>query len=170
MTFLDQITDALGSISPNLPAALIILVVGWIAASIISLLIGKALRRSAFGEKIDRMVVGAEDAIELRRWISRIIYYVLLFSVAVAFFQALGLALGVLNELLAMVFPFSSRLFAAPVIALVAWIVAAVLKKIILHFLLVDEGMKQDRTGRKGMPMSQIIAEIVRCLAKAGSA
>ena len=77
MTFLDQITKALGSSSPNIFGALAILVVGWIIALIVSSIIGKALRRTALDEKIARMVVGEEKAkaIEPDRWISRIIYY-----------------------------------------------------------------------------------------------
>jgi len=110
MTFLDQITHTLGSFSPNLLGALLILIVGWIVALILSSIIGKALHRTTWDEKIARMVVGDEKAkaIESHRWISRIIYYVLLFFVLVAFFQALGLTLVAqpLNELLTIVFSY----------------------------------------------------------------
>jgi hypothetical protein len=41
MAFLDQITKALGSFSPNILGALAILVVGWIVALIVSSIIGK---------------------------------------------------------------------------------------------------------------------------------
>jgi hypothetical protein len=169
MTYLDQIYIALGSLSPNLFGALVILIVGWIIALILSSIIGKALHRTAVDEKIARMVVGEERAktIESHRWISRIIYYVLLFFVLVAFFQALGLTLVAqpLNELLTIVFSYLPKLFAALVIALIAWIVAVVLKKIVLQVLRaakVDEGVSS-KTGLevKGMPLSQSIAEIV---------
>jgi len=62
---------------------------------------------------------------------------VLLFFVLVAFFQALGLTLVAqpLNELLTVVFSYIPKLFAALVIALIAWIVAVVLKKIVLKAL-----------------------------------
>jgi hypothetical protein len=169
MSYLDQIYNALGSFNPNLFGALAILIVGWIVALIVSSIIGKALHRTAMDEKIARMVVGEEKAktIESHRWISRIIYYVLLFFVLVAFFQALGLTLVAqpLNELLTIVFSYLPKLFAALVIALIAWIVAVVLKKIVLQVLRaakVDEGVSS-KTGLegKGMPLSQSIAEIV---------
>ena len=146
-----------------------ILIVGWIVAVIISSIIGKALHRTTWDEKIARMVVGEEKAksIESHRWISRIIYYVLLFFVLVAFFQALGLTLVAqpLNELLTIVFSYLPKLFAALVIALIAWIVAVVLKKIVLQVLRaakVDEGVgSKAGLEKKGMPLSQTIAEIV---------
>ncbi len=81
MAFLDQIIQALGSFSPHILGALAILIVGWIIALIVSSLIGKALRHTGLDEKIAQMAVGKEkaEAMEPDRWISRIIYYVLLF-------------------------------------------------------------------------------------------
>jgi hypothetical protein len=149
--------------------ALAILIVGWIVALILSSIIGKALHRTGMDERIARAMVGEERAktIESQRWISRIIYYVLLFFVLVAFFQVLGLTLVAqpLNQLLTIVFSYLPKLFAALVIALVAWIVAVILKKIVLQVLQaakVDEGVSS-RTGLEGreMPLSQSIAEIV---------
>ena len=146
-----------------------ILIVGWIVALILSSIIGKALHRTTWDEKIARMVVGDEKAkvIESHRWISRIIYYVLLFFVLVAFFQALGLTLVAqpLNELLTIVFSYLPKLFAALVIALIAWIIAVVLKKIVLNVLRaakVDEGVG-NKAGleKKELPLSQTIADII---------
>ena len=169
MAFLDQIIQALGSFGPHILGALAILVVGWIVALIVSSLIGKALRRTGLDEKIAQMAVGEEKAksIEPDRWISRIIYYVLLFFVLVAFFQALGLTLVAqpLNELLNVVFSYLPKLFAALVIALIAWIVAVVLKRIVLKVLQsarVDESVgSKAGLEKKEMPLSQTIAEIV---------
>jgi hypothetical protein len=57
--------------------------------------------------------------------------------VLVAFFQMLGLTLVAqpLNELLSMVFSYLPKLFAALVLALIAWIVATVLEKVILRVM-----------------------------------
>jgi len=81
MRISDQVTQIFGPMSSNIFSALIILVVGWIVALIVSSLIGKALRRTAMDEKIARVAVGEERArsIDSNRWITRIIYYVLLF-------------------------------------------------------------------------------------------
>lgn len=169
MALLDQITQTIGPSGVHIFGALIILVVGWLIALICSSIIGKALHRTELDEKIARLVVGDEKvkAIESQRWISRIIYYVLLFFVLVAFFQALGLTLVAqpLNELLTVVFSYLPKLFAALVIAVIAWIVAVVLKKIVINVLQaakVDESLgTQAGLEKKDVPLSNTIGEIV---------
>lgn len=169
MTYFDQITQMLGSFSPKLFEALIILIVGWIVALILSSIIGKALHRIELDDKIAKMVVGEEKAksIESHRWLSRLIYYLLLIFVLVAFFQTLGLTLVAepLNKLLTIVLSYLPKLLAALAIALIAWILAIVLKKIVLQVLRaanVDESMgTKAGLEKKEMPLSQTIAEIV---------
>ncbi len=169
MTITDQITQVFGPTSPNILGSLIILIVGWIVALIVSSIIGKALRRTAMDEKIARVAVGEERArsIDSNRWITQIIYYLLLFFVIVAFFETLGLTLVAqpLNEMLTVVFAYIPKFFAALLIAIVALILAMVLKRAVLTVLQsakVDENVgSKAGLERKEMPLSQTIAEIV---------
>ena len=141
----------------------------FIVALIVSSLIGKALRRTALDEKIARLAVGEERArsIDSNRWITRTIYYILLFFVIVAFFETLGLTLVAqpLNEMLTVVFAYIPKLFAALLIAIVAIVLAIVLKRLVLKVLQsakVDESIgSQAGLERKEVPLSQTIAEIV---------
>ena len=169
MAFMDPIFHAFGSYSPNLIGALVVLIVGWLVALIVSSIIGKALHSTGLDKKIARNTVGEEkaQAMQPHRWISKIIYYVLLFFVFVAFFQILGLTLVAepLSRLLNIVFSYIPKLFAALVLAVIAWIIATVLKKIVLRLLTtakVDEGLGS-KTGldKADIPLSQTIAEIV---------
>ena len=169
MTISDQITQILGPMSSNITIALIILIVGWIVALAVSSTIGKALRRTSMDEKIVRMALGEERArsIDSNQWITRIIYYVLLFFVVVAFFEALGLTMVAqpLNAMLTVVFAYIPKLFASILIAIVALVLAMLLKRVILRVLRsakVDEGLGS-KAGLEGkeMPLSQTIAEIV---------
>ncbi|MDM7934830.1 MAG: mechanosensitive ion channel [Methanothrix sp.] len=169
MALIDQITSTIGPFGVRILGALLILVVGWLLALIISSIVGKAMHRTALDERIARMVVGDERAraIETQRWDSRIVYYVILFFVLVAFFQALGLTLVAqpLNELLTVVFSYLPKLFAALVIAVIAWIVAVVARKVVSSVLLaakVDESLgSQAGIEKKELPLSQTVAEIV---------
>ena len=169
MVFWEQIIRTFGPYGPNLVGAFIILIVGWLVALIVSSLIGKALHRTGLDEKIAGKVMGERKGQDMQshRWISKIIYYVLMFFVLVAFFQTLGLTLVAqpLNELLSIVFSYLPKLFAALVLALVAWIVATVLKKVILRVLQaakVDESLgSKAGIDKAEMPLSQTIAEIV---------
>lgn len=169
MTVNDQITQILGPMSSNITIALIILIVGWIVALAVSSTIGKALRRTSMDEKIVRMALGEERArsIDSNQWITRIIYYILLFFVVVAFFEALGLTMVAqpLNAMLTVVFAYIPKLFASILIAIVAIVLAMLLKRVILRVLRsakVDEGLGS-KAGLEGkeMPLSQTIAEIV---------
>lgn len=169
MALIEPIYVLFGRYGPNLFGALAVLIVGWLVALILSSAIGKALRRTGIDEKIAKKVVGDEKAQEMEphRWISKIIYYVLLFFVFVAFFQVLGLTLVAqpLNQFLNVVFAYIPKLFAALVLAVIAWIIAAVLKKIVVKVLQsanVDEGLSS-KTGldKAEIPMSQTIGEIV---------
>ena len=169
MPFMDQIFHTFGPYSPNLVGALAVLIVGWLVALIVSSIIGKALHSTGIDEKIARKIVGEEktQAMQPHRWISKIIYYVLLFFVFVAFFQVLGLTLVAdpLNRLLNIVFSYIPKLFAALVLVVSAWVIATVLKKVVLRVLLaakVDESLGR-KTGldKAEMPLSQTMAEIV---------
>lgn len=169
MAFTEPIFVSFGRYGPNLFGALAVLIIGWLVALIVSSAIGKALRKTGIDEKIAKKVVGDEKAhkIESHEWISNIIYYVLLFFVFVAFFQVLGLTLVAqpLNQLLTVVFAYIPKLFAALVLAVIAWVIATVLKKVVLRVLQsarVDEGLSS-KTGldRTEVPLSQTVAEIV---------
>ncbi|MDD4162922.1 MAG: mechanosensitive ion channel [Methanothrix sp.] len=169
MPFMDQIFHTFGPYSPNLVGALAVLIVGWLVALIVSSIIGKALHSTGIDEKIARKIVGEEktQTMQPHRWISKIIYYVLLFFVFVAFFQVLGLTLVAdpLNRLLNIVFSYIPKLFAALVLVVIAWVIATVLKKVVLRVLLaakVDESLGR-KTGldKAEMPLSQTMAEIV---------
>ena len=169
MALIEPIFVSFGRYGPNLFGALLVLIIGWLVALIVSSAIGKALRRTGIDEKIAKMVVGDEKAHEMEshKWISKIIYYVLLFFVFVAFFEVLGLTLVAqpLNQFLNVIFAYIPKLFAALVLAIIAWIIATILKKVVLKVLQsakVDEGLS-NKTGldKTEVPMSQTIGEIV---------
>lgn len=169
MTYLDQISQSLSPAGLNIIWALIILVIGWILALIISSFVGRALRRTGWDERIARRVYGDEKAktVEAGKWISKIVYYLILLFVLVAFFEVLGLTIVVqpLNQLLTEIFAYVPRILAAAVLALVAWFIAYALKRIVLVALKatkVDERAGEEAgPERKTVPVSQTVAEAV---------
>jgi hypothetical protein len=169
MGFLEQIFLTFGPFGANLIGALVVLILGWLFALIASSLVEKALQRIGIDEKLARTGVtgGKAPAMEPHRWISKLVYYLLLLFVFVAFFQVLGLTLVTqpLNQLLVIVLAYIPKLLAAAVLAIVAWIIAMILKKVVLQVLRaakVDESLGS-RAGleKAEMPLSQTIAEIV---------
>jgi hypothetical protein len=169
MTYFDQISRSLGPMGPNIIWALIVLVVGWVLALIISSFVGRALGRTGWDEKLARRVYGDEKAktVEAGNWISKIVYYLLLLFVLVVFFEVLGLTIVVqpLNQLLTEIFAYAPRILAAAVLALIAWLLAYALKRIVLSVLRATK--VDERTGEesgaevKAVPVSQTVAEAV---------
>ncbi len=168
MTYVDQITRSLGIHAPNLITALIVLVVGWILALVISSLVKKALERTTWDERIASKAYGdTSKRVEASKWISRIVYYLLLLFVFIAFLQILGLTTIIvpLNEFLNVIFAWLPRILAAIVLAAIAWLVAYTAKRIVLAVLKatgVDERISGTaEMQQKEVPVSRSVAEAI---------
>jgi hypothetical protein len=167
MAYLEQISQWWTTISPNLISALIVLIVGWIIALIIASLVKKGLAKTGWGKRIaDRMGDEAKD-VDPDTWISKIVYYILLLFVIVAFLEVLGLTVIVdpINQMLTEFMAYLPRLLGGIIIVVVAWIVAVVARKIVasaLKAFKVDENVG-DQAGleQKQVPISNSVAEAV---------
>jgi hypothetical protein len=132
---LDQIKNAV----PDALGALAILIVGSIAAWVITALVRSALRRTDIDNRVARWVTGEEEAepLPVESWVSRGVLYLLLLFVLVGFFQALNLTLITepLNRLLNQLFDYAPKLLGAGLLLLVAWIIASVLRLLVTRAL-----------------------------------
>ena len=92
------IQDIWHAISPRLPqigVALAILVLGWLAAAIVSRSLFAALKKTTLDDRIARGLgfeTGGERGARVERVISKTLYYLLLLFVAIAFFSYLGIS------------------------------------------------------------------------------
>ncbi len=134
-----QITELVGSYLPNLLGAIVILVVGWMAALIISRIVRRILRRTSLDEKLAKLIAGKEKTAATRTedWIARGVFYLLMLFVLVAFFQTLQLTLITepVNNLLNQLFEFAPQLLGAGLLILLAWILATLLKLLVTRAL-----------------------------------
>ncbi len=134
-TVIEDNVRIIGNFLPNVLGALLILIVGWIFATILSKVIGGVLRRTGVDNRIAGSMggtgLGAEKAVE------RIVFWLVMLFVLVAFFQALSLTIvsTPLNELLGQVLGFLPRLISAAVLLLIAWVLATVLKRVVTGLL-----------------------------------
>ncbi len=161
---------SVGQYTTKLVGALGILIIGWIVALIVSSVVYKALKRINITERIAGRLMKEEKAKteEMDRWISKGVYYLILFFVLVAFFQVLGLTLVVepINRLLVTVFEFAPRLVAGTILVLIAWVIATVLKTIIFRGLTQAKLDERFRTQarieeKKEVPLAQTISNAV---------
>src|SRR6185436_18044366 len=129
-TIIDQNVRVIGAYLPNILAALLLLIVGWVVAAIVSGLIKAALRRTDLDNRLARSMgtsgVGAEQAV------GTIVFWLIMLFVLVGFFQALDLPVvsQPLNQLLGTVLAFLPRLVSAAILLALAWILATVLRRL----------------------------------------
>ncbi len=139
MNEVGQVSQWVTSFLPNALAALAILLVGWIVAVFVSGVVKKGVSKTKAGTSLAGWLKGDEKAepIEVSKWAGAAAYYFVMLFVLAAFFQYLGLTFvaeplrGFLNQ----AFAYIPRLIGAGVLILVAWIVATVLKRVIVTVL-----------------------------------
>ena len=156
---------------PSIIIAVLILVVGWIVALILASIVRGAFKRTGISERIARFIKGEEDAAstEVTKWVGRIVFYLAMFFVLVAFFQNIGLTFIAepLNAFLMSIFTNAPLILGAAVILLVAWLLATVLRVIVIRALgaakideRFSEQVEDDRAAEK-ISLTQQIGNIV---------
>lgn len=172
--FLQQIAQFTGEGIPNFIVALLILIVGWLVALVLSALVRGALRRTKLDQRLNKWVAEEEEgkAVDVAGWVGKGIYYLVMLFALIAFFQVLGLTLITqpLNQLLVEVFRYAPRLVGAGVLLLVAWIVANVLKFLLsrtLRLARADErlGSRLGLAEGQPFPLTKIVADAAYWLA-----
>lgn len=138
MDVLQNTLQSLGAYLPNIIAAVVILVVGWLVAALVARLVRKIVGGTRAGAWMAGKLSAAPDATgRVSLWASRVVFWLIMLFTLVAFFGALQLmnvstsVQGVLNTFLA----FIPRLVAALLLGLVAWVVASTLRAIISRAL-----------------------------------
>ena len=129
-----QVSNLVGSYVPNLLGALGVLLIGWLVALVLAAIVRGALRRTSIDNRIAEWLFGREAAEQLsvERAAGRVVFYIMMLFVLVAFFQALQLTVMTepLNALLRQLTEFAPRILGAALILLVAVVVAAIVRKI----------------------------------------
>jgi Mechanosensitive ion channel, conserved TM helix len=162
----DDMSKAVAAYLPNLLGALAILIVGWLVARIIAAVVTGTLRRTELDNRLARVIAGDRSAgvIHLEQWVGRVVFYLLMILVLVAFFQTLGLTLVTepLNRLLNQFFQFAPQLFGAAAILVIAWVLANLLRAIISRVLRaanIDQRLAEQAESSARVSLAQTIAD-----------
>lgn len=136
---------------PNLLAAVLVLLVGWIIAAIAKSVIRGILNRTNLDNKIAGGLMGRTDSSDLPKvedLISSVVFWIIILFTVVAVLQTLQLEAvsrplsGFLNQVLS----FLPRLVGAALILGVAWLIATLVKLVTtrgLHAVRLDERLNQ---------------------------
>ena len=123
-----QVTELVGGYAPNIAAALLVLLVGWVIAMVIAALVRSTIRRLKLDERFAQSMdaAGGASAARISTRAGKGAFYLVMLLVLVAFFQTLGLTMVTepLNGFLNQVFEYAPRMIAAGVVFFVAWVVA----------------------------------------------
>ena len=154
----EQVSQLVGGYLPNLLGALGILIVGWLAALVVSAVVRGGLKRTTIDRRIAGWM-GGSQGVGVERYAGKAAYWVVMLFVLVAFFQALDLTIVTepLTALLSQLARFVPRLLGAGALLLAAWLVATVIKKLIVGVMSaarVDERLSGDAEVEEGKTVS----------------
>src|SRR5213593_784239 len=162
----EDMSKAVAAYVPNVLGALAILIVGWLVARIIAAIVTGTLRRTELDNRLARLIAGdrSASAIHLEQWIGRVVFYLLMILVLVAFFESLGLTLVTepLNRLLNQFFQFAPQLFGAAALLVIAWVLANLLRAIISRVLKaanIDQRLAEQAESSPRVSLAQTIAD-----------
>lgn len=147
----DSVVTALQANLANLLWALAILIVGWLVAVIASAVVRGVMRRLHVNDRMAHYMDAEEGkAVDFERWSGRVVFWLIMLFVLVQFFAKLGLAelsssLGTVSTSLVDLIP---RIIGAGIILLIAWVVAAVVRFLVLR--IADRTHLDERLAEQG--------------------
>ncbi|HFD86557.1 MAG TPA: hypothetical protein ENJ35_02650, partial [Gammaproteobacteria bacterium] len=126
---LGPVRENLSGILPNILKVLVILVIGWLIAVIVRAAIRRVLRATGLNRRLSSSTSSAMD-VELG--VAKGAYWIIILMTLVAVFSNLDLPMvsEPLNALVMQVFAYLPKLISAGVLALVAWVLAAVVRTV----------------------------------------
>lgn len=152
---------------PGLVGALVTLIVGYIVARIVGGVVTGVLQRTGLERRLAGLVArpGQARPVNAAPVVGRIVFWLIMLFVLVAFFQALSLTIitGPLIGLLALLLGYLPLLIGAVILLLVAWIVATILRTLVLRAaeaLRLDERVSGGAPPA-GQPLSRPLSEAV---------
>jgi hypothetical protein len=140
---LNQLLALVGTNFLNLLSALGILIIGWIVARLIAWGVFKLMQRTNLDNRLAGAIATDEEEaagtprLNVERWVSTGVFYLLMLFVLIAFFQTLQLTAvsGPLSALLDQLLAAAPQIIGALLILLVAWLIATIVRMLITRVL-----------------------------------
>ena len=127
---LENINSQIGTYLPGILSALAILVIGWIVAHIIGRLVRLGLNKSGLDSKLGS-VVAPGGGVDVAAIAGKIVFYLIMLFVLIAFFNALNLPVvsQPINAFLDQIFLYAPRVISAAILGVVAYVLARIGKE-----------------------------------------
>jgi hypothetical protein len=127
MGIFEKTIQDLSGYLPRIIAAVVVLVLGWLVAWLISALVLRCLRRLKLDDHVKR---GTGGQYEAGRWIAQAVFWLLMLLTVIAFFSVLQLppVAESLRGMLDKILGFLPRLLAGGLLFVIAWILASTIR------------------------------------------
>ena len=167
---IEQVMSLLQLYAPRLVGAIVILIVGWLAALYLSRGIRAAIQGTKLSAVLGRWFAdsNSDDAARISLWISRGVFWLVMLFVVVGFFQILGLTVVTepITVFLNQVFQYAPRLIGPAVLVVAAWAAATILRFAVrrgLHTLRFEERVETEAglEGEERIPLANTLGDTV---------
>jgi hypothetical protein len=137
--FVDEVSGQLGQFLPSLVWAIVLLLLGWVVATLVALAIKNLLHRTSLDDRLANWAMGQnpDQDVPVEKWVSSIVYWVIFLFAIVASLNALNLEAvsAPLNNFLDQIFAYLPRIGGAALLLGVAWVTATLVKSLVINGL-----------------------------------
>jgi Conserved TM helix len=158
--FVQNAGSQFGRFVPSFLGALVILIVGWVVATIAASLIQSLLKKTGIDSRISGMTSQrrGEAPLPIGKWVATAVYWLILAFTLVAFLNALQLEAvsAPLNGFLDQILIYLPRLGSAAVLLGVAWVIATLARTIVVRGLArfnLDNKLAEQTADGSGSPI-----------------
>jgi hypothetical protein len=137
--FADEAYTSLSQFLPSLVWAIILLILGWLVATIVAFAVKGLLNKTNLDDRLANWALGRpqDQNVPVEQWISSIVYWVIFIFAIIAALNALELdAVSTpLNDFLETIFAYLPRIGGALLLLGVAWLVATIVRSLVTNGL-----------------------------------
>jgi hypothetical protein len=156
----ESMQATLGDTLPTMLAATGVLIVGWLVAVVFRAGTRRLLDMADLNERI---ASNTDSEVDAESWGATGVFWVIMLLVLIAFFNVLDLAIvsEPLGALVTQVFEFGPSLFAGAVLALMAWVLANVVRSLVTKALSKTTLDEKVSTAAEMKPVSDSIGDVL---------
>ena len=138
-SFFQEVGGQLGNFLPSLVWAILLLLAGWVIATVAAAIVKNLLKRTRIDDRIANWAMGndPDQAIPVEKWVATLVYWVIFLFAIIAALNALNLSAvsEPLNRFLDEIFEYIPRLAGAAFLLGEAWLVATVVRALVVQGL-----------------------------------
>ena len=137
--FYQEVGGQLGTFLPGLIWAIVLLLVGWLVATVAATIVKNLLKRTRIDDRIANWALGQDpnQSVPVEQWVATLVYWIIFLFAIIAALNALNLSAvsEPLNRFLDQIFVYLPRIAGAALLLGIAWLVATVVKAVVTRGL-----------------------------------